>query len=154
MSGAESQCEACSVSFEQTRAGARFCKGKECGLARQKARWVKWQMTQTPEQYREKANAIQRKYRSRTGYDRRWELQKKYGITLEDWLAMLEAVDNKCELCGDAGTEALCVDHDHVSGKVRGVLCRSCNRAIGQLGDNCEALWRAATYLCERMNRE
>lgn len=146
--------EGCGSTFLPKTKSNLFCAGGECRKARQKERWSRWQDTQTHEQYRDKVNTYQRKYRSRTNYGRRWELQNRYGITLEDWFSMLEAVDNKCELCGDAGTEALCVDHDHVSGKVRGVLCRSCNRAIGQLGDNCEALWRAATYLCERMNRE
>lgn len=61
---------------------------------------------------------------------------------------MLEAVGNACQLCGDDDrTTRLCVDHCHVTGKVRGVLCRKCNKGIGALGDTAEAVQRAADYL-------
>jgi hypothetical protein len=59
---------------------------------------------------------------------------------------MVDAVDEKCEICGFAD-EALCVDHDHETGRIRGVLCRRCNRSIGQLGDTPEHLQRALDYL-------
>jgi len=59
---------------------------------------------------------------------------------------MVDAVDGKCEICGNA-EEGLCVDHCHETGQIRGVLCRRCNRAIGQLGDNLEAVRKAVAYL-------
>ena len=59
------------------------------------------------------------------------------------------AHDGKCECCGtDKPKEARwCVDHDHKTGKVRGVLCSKCNTAIGKLGDTLEGVERAAEYL-------
>lgn len=79
---------------------------------------------------------------------RRLELKAKYGITLEQWAAMVSYAGNCCEICGKAD-EALCVDHDHETGKVRGVLCRACNRSIGQLGDTAESLQKATSYLAK-----
>lgn len=43
--------------------------------------------------------------------------------------------------------ENLCVDHDHVTGTVRGLLCNGCNHGIGKLGDNAEGVRRALAYL-------
>lgn len=53
---------------------------------------------------------------------------------------------DKCDCCVTT-TDALVVDHDHVSGKFRGWLCKSCNIGIGKLGDNIEGLQQALNYL-------
>lgn len=50
-----------------------------------------------------------------------------------------------CAICGT--TEQLFVDHDHITGQIRGVLCRKCNSAIGMLGDSIQGLYRAIAYL-------
>ena len=51
-----------------------------------------------------------------------------------------------CEICGDI-KETLCIDHDHNTGEIRGLLCHNCNRGIGLLNDNIENLERAVLYL-------
>ena len=53
---------------------------------------------------------------------------------------------DKCDCCGTT-TDTLVVDHDHVSGKFRGWLCKSCNIGIGKLGDNIEGITKALNYL-------
>jgi hypothetical protein len=53
---------------------------------------------------------------------------------------------DKCDCCHTI-TDALVVDHDHISGKFRGWLCRSCNIGIGKLGDNIEGVQNAINYL-------
>lgn len=137
----------CGGSFDQYRPQHRFCKDNGCKIKRAKARWNKWRdARETEGVFRDIENARQRTFRERTGYARDYELRSKYGITLAQWLAMVEAVGGRCEICSK-NEEALCVDHDHESGKVRGVLCRSCNRAVGQLGDTHELLSRAVAYL-------
>lgn len=79
---------------------------------------------------------------------RRYELKKKYGITPEIYLEMLDRQGGVCALCKKPGDgKALCVDHDHASGKVRGLLCHSCNVALGLLKDDAEVLRRAIEYL-------
>ena len=80
--------------------------------------------------------------------DRR--LQKAFGMTLQRYNEMLEEQDHKCAICGRsqrALSKAFAVDHDHDTGRVRGLLCDMCNRAIGLLGDDIERLNNAINYL-------
>jgi hypothetical protein len=70
---------------------------------------------------------------------------KRYGITSKDFETMLEKQNGACAVCKKK--KKLCVDHDHETGKVRGLLCRACNTAIGNLGDSHEGLLNAAQYL-------
>ena len=83
----------------------------------------------------------------RQAYMRLWS----YGISYEEYRALLEQQDNACAVCRVAFTREPCVDHDHKTGKVRGLLCTGCNTGIGKLGDSIQGLLRAATYLTGRM---
>lgn len=77
------------------------------------------------------------------------QLQKDYGITLEEYDRMLEGQDSRCAICRrEPGPHRqFSVDHDHSTGRIRGILCHVCNTAIGLLGDSrCLAL-AAADYL-------
>ena len=80
------------------------------------------------------------------------DLKRMYGITLEEHNKMFDEQSGVCYLChkpGDGRWKKLCVDHDHKTGKVRKLLCRSCNTALGQVGDNIDLLERMVTYLKE-----
>lgn len=77
---------------------------------------------------------------------------KRYGITLEEYERQLEAQDGACAICKrrpvpGARKQMLCIDHDHRTGKFRGLLCDACNRAIGMLQDSPTVLRVAAEYL-------
>lgn len=87
---------------------------------------------------------------------------RKYGITQKDYARLLAEQGGGCAICGatDAGMHnwgkkgiksSLHVDHDHESGKVRGILCGPCNHGIGQLKDDPARLRRAAAYLDGRL---
>jgi len=83
---------------------------------------------------------------------REWGFKKKYGITVLDFDKMLAEQGGACLVCGtkDSGRTnslVLCVDHDHKTGKVRGLLCHNCNVAIGSMQDNPALLRKAAEYL-------
>jgi hypothetical protein len=54
-----------------------------------------------------------------------------------------------CAICGHAPIGSFHIDHDHVTGRVRGLLCRNCNLALGLFGDDVPALTRAVTYLVD-----
>lgn len=143
----EGQCELCGATFVRHRPVNVYCKSDACQKARQRVRWERWRAKKEEAgTYRDDQNVYQRAFRERTGYARDYELRTKYGITLTQWLAMVDAVGGKCEICGK-NDEAMCVDHCHDTGRVRGVLCRKCNRAMGQLGDTPDHLARALTYL-------
>lgn len=59
----------------------------------------------------------------------------------------------ECGICGDRGCK-LVVDHDHVTGKFRGILCATCNTALGGLGDDEPSVRRALLYLLGAGQRE
>lgn len=72
----------------------------------------------------------------------------KYGLTPTEYQALLSVQGNTCYVCLRApGTRRLCVDHDHATGKVRGLLCSKCNVYLGHLRDSIEAAERLVTYL-------
>ncbi len=76
---------------------------------------------------------------------RRDHLRRSYDLSEGDVDALREAQDGKCAICRTA--PAVHVDHDHVTGKVRGMLCFSCNAALGHFRDDPAVLRRAADYL-------
>lgn len=70
----------------------------------------------------------------------------KYGMTEEEYLHLSQLQNWCCAICGRLQIP-LHVDHDHTTGKVRGLLCGQCNVGIGMLGDTPEALQAALEYL-------
>ena len=78
-------------------------------------------------------------------------LQQKYGISLQKYNDILQQQGHKCAICRTTKalgpTNEFVVDHDHQTGKVRGLLCNHCNTGLGKLGDTIEALERAIKYL-------
>lgn len=141
------KCKMCGGEFQRWRPQHLYCKDAGCQKKRQRYRWDQWRKREEEAgRFRDKINTYQRAYRERTGYGRDYELRTKYGITIDEWLAMVDAVDGRCEIF-KRDDRTLCVDHCHVTSKVRGVLCRSCNAALGQLGDTLEAVESAAQYL-------
>lgn len=76
------------------------------------------------------------------------KLRQVYGISLEQYDAMLQGQNGGCAICGATpGLRSHVVDHDHNTGQVRGLLCESCNNGIGRFQDNPALLRQAATYL-------
>jgi hypothetical protein len=81
-------------------------------------------------------------------------VQRTYGISGEEYLALKKAQNGLCAICGpwtgrNGRYVSLSVDHNHRTGEVRGLLCRVCNRILGLFRDNPEAFRRAADYLTE-----
>jgi hypothetical protein len=76
----------------------------------------------------------------------------KYGMTLDDYERMHAQQSGVCAICMRSSVykgeeRRLAVDHDHTTGKVRGLLCQTCNRVLGLVDDNVEVLRRAIDYL-------
>jgi hypothetical protein len=78
-----------------------------------------------------------------------WVLRRKYGIASSDYEKMFKEQLGKCFICGSS-PERLCIDHCHTTGRVRGLLCKSCNGALGMLRDNADYALAAAEYLRTR----
>ncbi|HEX6796635.1 MAG TPA: endonuclease domain-containing protein [Ktedonobacterales bacterium] len=77
---------------------------------------------------------------------RRLDLKAKYNLTLQDFDAMLAAQQGKCAICG-VGDQKLVVDHNHVTGQVRRLLCHLCNAMIGCAREDPAILLAGAAYL-------
>lgn len=81
---------------------------------------------------------------ARTGIHRR----TKYGITPEQYSAMVATQNGVCAICSGAPTKrGLFVDHDHATGRVRALLCHHCNVGLGHFCDSVDRLGNAIDYL-------
>lgn len=113
------------------RSGSRsWCS--ECSLAYERARW----------------NALDKDTR------RNRHLKKRYKKDISWFYSKLEEQKNLCAVCeeevdpdGGHGKSKACVDHNHTTGEVRGLLCNHCNRALGLFNENTETLKKAIEYL-------
>lgn len=88
--------------------------------------------------------------------DRRSHLKRKYGMTIEEYDAMLEGQGGGCFICGRPPRPdiSLHVDHDHSTGKVRGILCFCCNNALADFREDPALMAKAAAYLERRAHEE
>ena len=82
---------------------------------------------------------------ARLGTGRDDHLRSRYGIGEREVQELLAVQGGFCAICGDRSAEH--VDHDHVTGVIRGMLCGPCNTGMGQLGDDPVALRRAADHV-------
>ena len=80
-----------------------------------------------------------------------YRLRKRYGITLEDYNQLLVQQDYKCAICDKEHKDeryGLCVDHNHRTGRVRGLLCLYCNRiVVGRVGDDKRRMQGLVAYM-------
>jgi hypothetical protein len=87
--------------------------------------------------------------RNKTYAEARASRIRSYGLTVEEYDAMLDDGAGGCYICGGKpdSKRALDIDHDHKTGKVRGLLCSNHNRALGLMSDDPEILLAAHRYL-------
>lgn len=87
---------------------------------------------------------------------RGYKLKQSFGISLDDYNIVLLLQNNVCKICNLPNTvidkrnntiKNLAVDHDHKTGKVRGLLCQKCNIGLGHFDDNADFLKNAIKYL-------
>lgn len=121
-------------------------------------RHLKWRRDNAAH-VRNRARQTMRNLRSRHDKDkqaaiaRKSRLKTKYGMSPEDVNLMRSAQSNKCLICTEEfsktawGRRAAIIDHDHVTKKVRGILCSNCNRGLGMFSDNPEIMQAAISYL-------
>jgi hypothetical protein len=137
--GRRPECKACNLAAKAARNAANPQANRD--------RVKRWQR-ENPEKYRAK----QQQYidsGQKKAWDRKSYLKRKYGITLEQYEAMLEAQGGVCKICGKPRPDdrTLHVDHDHETGEIRGLLCFRCNNALGDFEEQYELFQKAADYL-------
>jgi hypothetical protein len=78
-------------------------------------------------------------------------LKQQYGMTVAEYTAMLQSQGGVCGICRclpeQTGLRRLVVDHDHATGRVRGLICQSCNLGLGRFKDDPSILVSAIKYL-------
>jgi len=135
------------------KAKARSAKYRErIGRERQHQRWI----SMTPE---ERAEFNRRQRAARAANPERFRLYdlkrrlKKFGVTLEEYNALLELQGGVCAICqgppNGKDPDIYHVDHDHETGKLRGLLCSSCNNGLGCFRDNTDSIQKALAYLAD-----
>lgn len=75
---------------------------------------------------------------------------ERYNISVQDYNNLLEKQNHSCAICGIHSTKIrgrLHIDHDHITGKVRGLLCLKCNSGLGMFNDNIEIINNCIKYL-------
>lgn len=144
----------------------RICSIEGCIRPHSGKNLCKWHYDNLPEnkekakQRAQKPHIIQQRKDARAKperkkYMRNWQLKKDFNISIIDFNKMFIAQHGRCAICekvlSESGSRSKTahVDHNHSTGKVRGLLCKPCNQGIGFLRDNIEILANAIEYLKE-----
>lgn len=133
---------------------ARDLENKRRWYHQNKSKYVEQHREYNRNRYWSKKDTISKKakvrYKRLASVIRERNLQSYYGINISDFNAMLEKQNYRCAICEvkqEVLTSVLHVDHDHITKKIRGLLCSNCNFGLGQFKDSPELLRKAITYL-------
>lgn len=140
--GRRANCKACDASRHVSYVAANRDKVNAKRRQSQAAPEVRARLAQ---RQREKRRQDPERFRD---HDRK----KLYGISRAEWERLLQEQGGRCAVCFREAP--LAVDHCHKTGKVRGLLCRSCNCAIGLFHEDTERMAQAVTYLRTRGLRD
>lgn len=147
-------CKECNKEFTPIRTTKIFCT-REC---KDKFKGKEFRIN-NPENYQKYLS----KYKAE--YHRKWReknpnsnynnhLKHTYNININDYNRIFSEQSGYCKICGkhqlELGKKRLCVDHDHKTNKVRGLLCEKCNHGLGRFEDNIQSLKKAIEYLEEQ----
>jgi len=83
-------------------------------------------------------------------YNKKYKLQYNYGLSVDEYNNLLVEQENRCAICFTSVEQlprGLVVDHNHTTGKARGLLCHACNVALGMLKESEDNLMGALSYL-------
>ena len=117
---------------ERARAISRRQKPKRRTPEQERLHITRWRAA-----YPEKARAVARQ-----------QVLKKYGLTEAGYTELLARQAGVCAICGRPPVKRmLAIDHDHATGRVRGLLCGGCNQGLGHFQDDPACLLAAASYL-------
>lgn len=136
------KCTCCNQNLAESEFNVRQSRCKSCN----KIKFSEWKLNNR-EQYLQKKRES---YHRRKDTTRNSQLIRKFGVTLMQYNAMFEQQHGCCAICGKHQTEfkrRLSVDHDHLTGKVRQLLCYGCNTAIGFAREDPKILENMIQYL-------
>lgn len=103
----------------------------------------------------EKSKDSQRRYRENHA-DKilNSSFKHRFNITLDDYNKMLTDQNGVCAICGETNKTGarLAVDHNHITGEIRGLLCMKCNVAVGKWGEDMQLFEKTLSYLKKEFN--
>jgi len=145
---------AADLEANKARGRASYHRNKEANREKMKAKDAAWSALPFDHPRKVKARETSKRYRDNNrqklaGYTRKHKLKREYGLTPDAFNAMMLAQNSVCAVCltDQWGARGPCVDHDHSTGKVRGILCNRCNIGLGQFKDDAERMRAAIAYL-------
>lgn len=100
-----------------------------------------------PERFKK---TTQRYFENNPGARQRTRIKYHYNLTMEEYQKLIEEHENKCAVCDKPRSELkkeLDIDHCHTTGKIRGLLCPNCNKALGLLNDDPSVIERLLNYI-------
>ena len=81
-------------------------------------------------------------------YRKKYELKRDFNLSVDEYESMLNLQNNVCAICfGTSNGKRLAVDHDHKTGKIRGLLCDRCNTTLGRFDDDIKYFESMINYL-------
>lgn len=113
----------------------------------------KWNLL-NPDKHREQSKKWKKLHPEKQSIlQRKLNLKYKWGITFMEYEVMLGAQGGACAICRKVPDgKYLAIDHDHRTGKIRGLLCSKCNTALGSLKEDPESIMRMLAYVREGQN--
>lgn len=167
--GITKTCKNCGEEFYDPPSGHRVCCSKECGskhrLNEQRKlidaglyRCSSCKQNKSSESFAKNASrktglqstcreCFAKHNKGKKKLRRDQSLLRLYGVTPRQYAQMKRKQRGRCLICNRRPLNALCVDHCHTTGKVRGLLCRDCNRGLGDFKDMVSRLRSAIEYL-------
>jgi len=159
------KCRQCLKLLPKTRfySGRRKCKSCHSKRMKEYRRSINYNKVYYEQnKNKEKNRCLENYYKNKDNPDKKlkWrenQLKVKYNITLEEWNKMYKDQNYSCAICKSdelVGSGVLHVDHCHVTGSIRGLLCHHCNVALGSFKDNVNILNNAIKYLKKILDKE
>lgn len=115
-----------------------------------------WRESMGGKEYMDKYSKEYYKKTMNPAKKREAHLKSRFGITIDQYAIMLESQNGKCAICfnetANKKGKVFLIDHDHRTGRVRGLLCTNCNSGIGFLRDSVGILERAIKYIKQYAN--
>lgn len=108
---------------------------------------AKWRKNNPEKVAAQQAARFRRDPKAEVARTRNWYRLRKYGLTSEQFAVLAADSNGHCQLCGDPFPRTPHIDHNHATGRVRGLLCSGCNTGLGLFKDNVQRLKLAIQWV-------